>query len=497
MTEREPQVTEQETPVPESRVAAVVVLAAGAGTRMRSATSKLLHRVAGRSLVSHAIRSGESVAPQRMVAVVGALREQVEGHLAEVAPEVMTVPQTEDGYGTGHAMRCAMAALGELSGEVVVISGDTPLLQGETLAAMLETHRSDGAAITILTARVPDPTGYGRIIRDAAGHVDRIVEQKGATDEELAVNEINASIYVFDAEVLRVELARITDDNPKHEYLLTDVIGLARGDGHRVSAWLTPDTWQTEGVNDRAQLAAMHAEMNRRILHRWMLAGVTILDPATTWIHDSVELAEDVTLLPGTSLEGATVVASGATIGPEVTLIDCEVGTGATVVRAHAELAVIGDGVEVGPYARLRPGTELARGSKVGTFVETKNTKLGEGAKAPHLSYLGDGIVGEGANIGAGVIFANYDGLTKSTTTVGRHSFVGSDSTLVAPVAIADGVYVAAGSTVTNDVEPGQLAVARGQQRNISGWVERKRAGTATAQAASEAATSQENGESA
>ena len=464
---------------------------------MRSATSKLLHRVAGRSLVSHAIRSGESVAPQRMVAVVGALREQVEGHLAEVAPEVMTVPQTEDGYGTGHAMRCAMAALGELSGEVVVISGDTPLLQGETLAAMLETHRSDGAAITILTARVPDPTGYGRIIRDAAGHVDRIVEQKGATDEELAVNEINASIYVFDAEVLRVELARITDDNPKHEYLLTDVIGLARGDGHRVSAWLTPDTWQTEGVNDRAQLAAMHAEMNRRILHRWMLAGVTILDPATTWIHDSVELAEDVTLLPGTSLEGATVVASGATIGPEVTLIDCEVGTGATVVRAHAELAVIGDGVEVGPYARLRPGTELARGSKVGTFVETKNTKLGEGAKAPHLSYLGDGIVGEGANIGAGVIFANYDGLTKSTTTVGRHSFVGSDSTLVAPVAIADGVYVAAGSTVTNDVEPGQLAVARGQQRNISGWVERKRAGTATAQAASEAATSQENGESA
>ncbi|HIT74402.1 MAG TPA: bifunctional UDP-N-acetylglucosamine diphosphorylase/glucosamine-1-phosphate N-acetyltransferase GlmU [Candidatus Avipropionibacterium avicola] len=460
---------------------------------MKSATSKLLHTVAGRSLVSHAIRSGESVRPQRLVAVVGMLREQVEPHLAEVAPEVTTVPQTDDAYGTGHAMRCAMAALGDIDGEVVVLGGDVPMLQGETLTAMVTSHRAQQSAITILTARVPDPTGYGRIIRGANGDVDRIVEQKSGTPEELAVDEINSSIYVFDARVLRDGLARITDDNPAGEYLLTDVIGLAHGDGRRVSAWLTDDTWQTEGVNDRVQLAGMHAEMNRRILHRHMLAGVTILDPSTTWIHDEVELAEDVTIQPGTFLEGATTVASGAVIGPETTLIDCEVGRDAHVTRTHAELAVIGDRVEVGPYARLRPGTELGTASKIGTFVETKNTKLGAGAKAPHLSYLGDGIVGEGANIGAGVIFANYDGVSKSTTTVGRDSFVGSDSTIVAPRTIGDGCYVGAGSTITRDVEPGELAVARGSQRNIPGWVARKRSGTRTAEAAAAAAESKEH----
>ncbi len=469
-------------------VAAVVVLAAGAGTRMKSATSKLLHTVAGRSLVSHAIRSGEAVRPQRLVAVVGAMRDQVEDHLAEVAPEVHTVAQTDDAYGTGHAMRCAMAALGELDGEIVVLGGDVPMLHGDTLAAMVEAHREQQAAITILTARVPDPTGYGRIIRDADGLVDRIVEQKAATPEELAVDEINSSIYVFDARVLQSGLAQITDDNPAGEYLLTDVIGLARTAGGRVAAWLTEDTWQTEGVNDRVQLAAMHAEMNRRILRRHMLAGVTILDPATTWIHDTVEIEEDVTIQPGTFLEGATVVASGAVVGPETTLIDCEVGHNAHVVRTHAELAVIGDDVEVGPYARLRPGSELGTGSKVGTFVETKNTKLGAGVKAPHLSYLGDGVVAEGANIGAGVIFANYDGTAKSITTVGRHSFVGSDSTLVAPVTVGDGCYVAAGTTLTRDVAPGELAVARGQQRNVPGWVARKRSGTPTATAAAAAA---------
>jgi len=478
-------VTDQSAPpTPHSSVAAVVVLAAGAGTRMRSAKSKLLHQVAGRSLVSHAIRSGESIAPHRMIVVVGMLRDQVEAHLAEVAPEVTVVGQSEDGYGTGHAMRCAMSALTDVDGEVIVLGGDVPMLQPETLAAMVESHRAERAAITILSARVPDPTGYGRIIRAADGQVDRIVEQKAGTPEELAVDEINSSIYVFDAAVLRDGLARLTDDNPAGEYLLTDVVGFARADGRRVTAWMTDDVQQTEGVNDRVQLAAMHAEMNRRILHRWMLAGVTILDPATTWIHDGVELAEDVTLLPGTSLEGATTVAPGAVIGPETTLIDTEVGRDARVVRAHAELAVIGDEVEVGPYARLRPGTELATGAKVGTFVEAKNTHVGPGAKVPHLAYVGDGEIDEGANIGAGVVFANFDGLAKSAATVGRHSFVGSNSTLIAPVTVADGSYVAAGSTVTGDVAPGQLAVARGQQRNIKGWVDRKRPGTPTASAA-------------
>ncbi|MFW6597325.1 bifunctional UDP-N-acetylglucosamine diphosphorylase/glucosamine-1-phosphate N-acetyltransferase GlmU [Propionibacteriaceae bacterium Y2011] len=474
----------------EPRVAAAIVLAAGSGTRMKSVKSKLLHEVAGRSLVSHAIRSGESIGPDRLVVVVGKLREQVEPHLAEVAPEVTIVPQTDDGYGTGHAMRCAMSALGEVTGEVLVVGGDVPMLQPETLAEMVAAHRAERAAITVLTARVPDPTGYGRIIRGADGGVDRIVEQKRGTAEELEVDEINSSIYLFDGSVLTDGLARLTDDNAAGEYQLTDVIGMAREAGRRVSAYLTTDTWQTEGVNDRVQLAAMHAEMNRRILRRWMLAGVTILDPATTWIHDAVELATDVTLLPNTSLEGATSVASGAVIGPDTTLLDCEVGAGARVVRSQAQLVVIGPGATVGPYSFLRPGSELGDGSKVGAFVETKNTKLGAGAKAPHLSYLGDGVIGEGANIGAGVIFANYDGVSKGTTTVGRSSFIGSNSTLVAPRDVADGAYVAAGSIVTNDVESGQLAVARGQQRNINGWVGRKRPGTTTA-AAAEAAGNQ------
>jgi len=244
------------------------------------------------------------------------------------------------------------------------------------------------------------------------------------------------------------------------------------------------DSLQAEGVNDRIQLAALNAELNRRILRRWMAAGVTVIDPATTWVHDGVDLASDVTLLPGTSLEGATSIATGAVIGPDTTLVDVEVDEGAHVVRTHATLAVIGPGAEVGPFAYLRPGTRLGAKGKIGAFVETKNAAIGDGAKVPHLTYCGDATVGPGANIGAGTIFANYDGVTKSHTTVGAHSFVGSDSVLVAPVEIADGAYVAAGSTITGAVGPGELAVARGVQRNIPGWVARKRAGTRTATAA-------------
>jgi bifunctional UDP-N-acetylglucosamine pyrophosphorylase/glucosamine-1-phosphate N-acetyltransferase len=251
------------------------------------------------------------------------------------------------------------------------------------------------------------------------------------------------------------------------------------------------DLWQTEGVNDRVQLARMNAEVNRRILDRWMRAGVTVVDPASTWVHASVDLAEDVTLLPNTSLQGATSIAAGATVGPETTLIDVEVGEGATVVRAHAELSVVGAGATVGPYAYLRPGTQLGAAGKIGTFVETKNARIAAGAKVPHQTYVGDAEIGEQANIGAGVIFANYDGLHKATTTVGAASFIGSNSVLTAPVHIADGAYVAAGSTITADVGVGELGVSRGRQRNIPGWVARKRAGTKTARAAEAALLAQ------
>ncbi|MCE1174340.1 MAG: bifunctional UDP-N-acetylglucosamine diphosphorylase/glucosamine-1-phosphate N-acetyltransferase GlmU [Propionibacteriales bacterium] len=457
-------------------VAAVVVMAAGAGTRMKSAVPKVLHKVAGKSMISLAVDAADALTPDRLVVVVGHGREQVSSHLADIAPHVVVAVQ-EQQLGTGDAVRAGLAALGEVDGEVVVTSGDVPLLAGETLIALVEAHRRDGNAVTVLTATVPDPTGYGRIIR-SADQVDRIVEQADAAPDELQIGEINSGIYTFDAAALRAGIASLTTGNAQGEFYLTDVITHARSQGGRVGAWLLSDHLQTEGVNDRIQLAERNAEANRRILRHWMAEGVTVIDPATTWVHAEVDLATDVTLLPGTSLEGATSVATGATIGPDTTLIDVEVGEGATVTRSHAELATIAAGATVGPFSYLRPGTELGAAGKIGAFVETKKAVIGAGTKVPHLTYCGDAILGEGVNIGAGTIFANYDGVTKSTTVVGDNSFVGSDSVLVAPVEIAPGAYVAAGSTITSAVGPGELAVARGQQRNIAGWVARKRPGS-------------------
>jgi bifunctional UDP-N-acetylglucosamine pyrophosphorylase/glucosamine-1-phosphate N-acetyltransferase len=472
-------------------VAAVVILAAGEGKRMKSARSKLLHEVAGHSLLSYAVSAATSLQPEHIVVVVGHGRDQVQAHLDEIAPHVTTAVQ-EQQLGTGHAVQVALERLGAVSGEVVVTYGDVPMLATETLSALLDEHRRQQAAVTVLTAEVPDPTGYGRILRDADGAVQSIIEHRDADEAQRAIREINSGIYVFAAETLRSALTELAPTNDQGELYLTDVLGLARRDGRVVAALVTDDLWQTEGVNDRVQLAAINAEMNRRILDDWMRAGVTVIDPATTWVHASVDLAPDVTLLPGTALEGATSVAAGATIGPDTTLTDVEVGEGATVVRTHGSLSVIGARANVGPYAYLRPGTVLGAGGKIGTFVETKNAQIGAGAKAPHLAYLGDAVVGDGANIGAGVIVANYDGLRKETTTVGAYSFVGSNSVLTAPVHIADGSYVAAGSTITGDVGAGELAVSRARQRNVSGWVARKRPGTKTAKAAEAALEAQE-----
>lgn len=469
------------------QVAAVVILAAGAGTRMRSTRSKLLHAVAGQSLLSHAVDAADALAPQRLVVVVGHEREQVAAHLAEIAPHALTAVQ-EQQRGTGDAVRCGLAALEASEGEVVVTMGDVPLLTGETLAELVSQHRATGDAVTILSSELDDPTGYGRIVRDDDGdQVAAIVEQRDCTPEQTTIREINAGIYVFDGPVLRDGLASLTADNDQGELYLTDVVRFARSAGRGVHSHVLEDRWQTEGVNDRVQLAALNREYNRRIVEEWQRAGVTVVDPATTWIHASVDLGTDVTLLPGTSLEGATTIAAGATIGPDTTLTDVEVGEGATVIRTHGSLAVIGDGATVGPYSFLRPGTQLGVRGKIGAFVETKNAVIGDGAKVPHLTYCGDAEVGEGANIGAGTIFANYDGVSKSTTVIGRHSFVGSNSVLVAPVTVADGSYVAAGSALTDDVDPGQLAIARARQRNIPGWVETRRGDTRTWQAAREA----------
>ena len=472
-----------------SRPAAAVVLAAGEGTRMRSATPKVLHAIAGRSLLGHALAAVRAVDPEHLVVVVRHERDRVAAHATEVDPGAVVADQ-DDVPGTGRAVQCGLDALaatrggGTLSGTVLVTYGDVPMLTGDTLADLVAAHDDGGHAVTVITAEVADPTGYGRVLRDGAGHVAGIVEHKDADESQRAITEINSGLYAFDAAVLVEALGRVGRDNSQGEMYLTDVLRLAREAGGTVAAHRIDDVWQTEGVNDRVQLARMGAELNRRLVEGWMRLGVTVVDPATTWVDAGTTLARDVTLLPGVQLLGSTTVAEGATVGPDTTLRDCEVGAGASVVRSHGEGARIGAAATVGPFSFLRPGTVLGAEGKIGGFVETKNTTIGDGAKVPHLTYAGDATIGEGANIGAGTIFANYDGVAKHRTVVGRHSFVGSDSVLVAPVTVADGAYVGAGSTVTGDVPSGAIAVARAQQRNVEGWVERRRAGTATAEAA-------------
>jgi bifunctional UDP-N-acetylglucosamine pyrophosphorylase/glucosamine-1-phosphate N-acetyltransferase len=452
---------------------------------MKSAKSKLLHKVGGRSLLSWAVDTAVSVQPEHLVVVVGQMRDQVEAHLDEIAPTAVRAVQDAP-RGTGHAVQCGLAALDEVEGEVVVTYGDVPMLSGRALGDLVSAHREDGNAVTVLTALVDDPTGYGRVLRDGE-QVMAIVEHRDASPEQLTIHEINAGIYVFDAQVLRQGLAQLQSDNAQGELYLTDLVGYARSLGGRVGAQIEADVWQTVGVNDRVQLAQMDHEMNRRIVRDWMLAGVTVIEPATTWIERSVSLEPDVEIHPDTVLRGATTVASGAVIGPSTRLTDVEVGERAQVCRSEATLAVIGPDAVVGPFSYLRPGTQLGAKGKIGAFVEAKNAQIGTGSKVPHLTYCGDAVIGEGSNIGAGTIFANYDGVNKATTTIGSHSFIGSDSVLVAPVAIADGAYVAAGSVVTRPVGPGELAVARERQRNIPQWVTRARANTAAAVAAANA----------
>ena len=482
-------------PAPVDPPLAVVVLAAGSGTRMRSKLMKVLHPVCGRSMLGHVLTAALHAQPQHLVAVVGSGREQVTPHVLELVPgAVVAVQETQQG--TGHAVRVGLDALRaqlggddgspiDVQGVVVVMAGDTPLLEGVTLTALVAEHvAAAGRAATVLTAEVPDPTGYGRVLRDDTGEVTAIVEQKDATAEQAAVREINSGIFAFDAAFLAGALARITNDNAAGEYYLTDVVALARADGRSVGAHRTHDVVQTEGANDRVQLAALAREMNRRILERWMRAGVTVTDPATTWVDADVVLEPDATLLPGVQLLGATLVAEDAVVGPDCTLKDVEVGRGATVVRTHGELAVVGEGATVGPFSYLRPGTELGAGGKIGGFVETKNARIGEGAKVPHLSYVGDAEIGEGTNIGAGTIFANYDGIAKHRTRVGRQVRTASNNTFVAPVEIGDGAATGAGTVVRRDVPPGALAVSAGPQREIPDWTRRRRPGTPMARAA-------------
>jgi bifunctional UDP-N-acetylglucosamine pyrophosphorylase/glucosamine-1-phosphate N-acetyltransferase len=400
------------------------------------------------------------------------------GDISPALPEgVETVVQPEPD-GTGGAIRAALPLI-EDSEIVLVLSGDVPLIGTETIAALLTAHAASPAAATMLTIELDDPASYGRVLRSAEGDVERVVEAKAAGDasaEQLAIGEINAGTYVFDAGPLATALAGLANDNAQGEYYLPDVFTALREAGHTVAAHLADDLAVTMGINNRADLAAVEAEARRRLLEAHMLAGVTVVDPGSTWIEAGVEIAADARIEPGTSLRGATAIGAGAVVGPLTTLIDARVGEGATVLHSYLVECEVGEGCSVGPFAYLRPGAALETGAKAGTFVEVKNSRIGEGAKVPHLAYVGDADVGPGANLGAGTITANYDGFRKHRTTIGRDARIGVDTMLIAPVEVGDAAYTGAGAVVKDDVPEGALAVSENAQRNIDGYADRKAA---------------------
>lgn len=475
---------------------AVVVLAAGQGTRMKSRLPKVLHPIGGRPLVGHVLDTASRLGPDRIVVVVRHERDLVASAVAESGVDAVVVDQ--DGVpGTGRAVEVALEAMADFDGDVLVLSADVPLLEEPTLAGLVAAHRSTTAAATLLSAMLDDATGYGRVIRDDTGAVARIVEQKDATPDEAAVREINAGVYVFAAASLRTQLASVGTDNAQGEKYLTDVVGLLRAAQQTVSAAGAPDAAAALGVNDRVQLSEAARILNARTVRHWQLQGVTVVDPATTWIDVTATLAPDVTLLPGTRILRATTVAEGATIGPDTSLVDCEVGEDATVTRTDATLAVIGAGATVGPFAYLRPGTDLGAGGKIGTFVETKNSVIGAGSKVPHLSYVGDTTIGTGVNLGAGAITANYDDIAKHRTEIGDEVHTGSHNVFVAPVRIGDGAKTGAGAVIRKDVPAGALALSVAPQRNVEGWVENNRPGTRAAEAAQRARSAPKAGDGA
>jgi len=483
--------------VPNHSERAVVVLAAGAGTRMKSDRQKTLHEIGGRSLLSHSLHAAAGVHAEHLVAVVGHQRDQVAPAVERIAEQMQVeIRQAvqEEQNGTGHAVQVGLSAIPDFEGTVVVTNGDVPLLTPDTLQALVDKHEAERAAVTVLSLEFDNPAGYGRIIRGEAGDVVAIVEEKDATDEQRKVREVNSGVFAFDGAVLRDALERVTPDNAQGEFYITDVLGIARNDGLRVTALTAPDARELAGVNDRVQLAEAGKELNRRLVEKAMRNGATVIDPATTWIGVEVEIGRDVVIHPNTQLWGSTVIGDGAEIGPDTTLTDMEVGARATVVRTQGELGVIGEDATVGPFTYIRPGTELGAGGKLGGFVEAKNATIGEGSKVPHLTYIGDATVGKHSNIGASSVFANYDGINKHHTTIGDYCRTGSDTMFVAPVTIGDGAYTGAGTVVTENVPPGALAIKEGRQRNIEGWVENRRPGTDAAEAAKAAKNAKREG---
>jgi bifunctional UDP-N-acetylglucosamine pyrophosphorylase / glucosamine-1-phosphate N-acetyltransferase len=450
---------------------ATIILAAGKGTRMKSRLPKVLHRVCGKAMAEHVLDSASAMGAERQVVVIGFGGDEVKAVLGERCNYALQAEQ----LGTGHAVLQAESAFRDFTGTIMVLCGDTPLLTKELLSDLLAEHRKQKNTVTILTAELSDPTGYGRIIRNQSGHVVKIVEQKDATDEERAVQEINTGIYCFESADLFASLRRITADNVQGEYYLTDVIEIFVKGGKPVGAFVAADAAETMGVNSRVQLAEAEVILRDRIRMKWMEAGVTLMDPASIFIDADVTIESDTMIYPQSWLEGKTKIGRDCIIGPQVHMVDTVVGDNVHLHFAHVKESSIGNNVNAGPFVHLRPGTQLANGVKVGNFVELKNSQVGEGSKVPHLSYIGDTTIGRKVNIGSGTITVNYDGKKKYRTTIEDEAFVGCNSNLVAPVTIGQGAYVAAGSTITKDVPPSALGVARAKQSNLEGWAQRKK----------------------
>ena len=451
-----------------------MILAAGKGTRMKSARAKVLHPLLGVPLLDHVVRAVRSVGVDPITVVVGHQAEAVE---AAMAGRGLAFARQDPPLGTGHAVQAAREHLAvHPTRTTLVVNGDVPMLRGETLAALLDVHHAGRAAATILTVVLDDPAEYGRIVRERDGSVRAIVENKDASAEEKRIREINAGIYAFETRPLLEALAQLRPQNAQGEYYVTDVIGLLRGAGHRVDAMAAPDSQEALGVNSHSELAAAARILRERRCETLMAAGVGIEDPDTTVVGPDVEVEADALLRPFTVLEGRTRIAAGAVVGPFVRVVDSQIGVGAQILD-HCLLreCVVEEGASVGPFAHVRPESRIGAKAKVGNFVELKKTYLGDGSKAPHLSYIGDATVGPGVNIGAGTITCNYDGTHKHPTRIEAGVFVGSDTTLVAPLTIGEGAYIAAGSAITEDVPPGALALGRARQVIKKGWVEARR----------------------
>lgn len=448
-----------------------IILAAGKGTRMKSSHPKVLHQVCGKAMVRHVLDAAEAAGSKRNIIVVGFGADEVRAELGNAAEVVVQAEQ----LGTGHAVLQAEPLLRDERGTVMVLCGDTPLLTGALVKRLYEEHVKAGAKATVLTAVMPDATGYGRVIRTAAGDVEKIVEHKDATEEERAVQEVNSGIYCFEKEALFPALKNVGCDNAQGEYYLPDVLSILRERGEKIWAVAADDYEETLGVNSRLHLAQAEKILRRRKNIELMESGVTLMDPDSTFVDSNVIVGRDTVIYPFTWLEGKTVVGEGCTLGPSSRFTDAKIGNSVTAHFVYAHECEIESGATMGPYVHIRPDSHISNDVKIGNFVEVKNSKIGAGSKLPHLQYIGDCDMGAGVNMGCGTITVNYDGKQKFRTKIGDNAFVGCNSNLVAPVAIGDGAYVAAGSTITKDVPPEELAVARARQKNITNWPDKRK----------------------